>query len=101
MYEIAKGHAIKSWETGHVGHDGFNERFKDVYSSKYFTVAENCDYGNSKAMGVIMSLLIDEGIPSLGHRINILHEEMNSIGVSLQPHSEYRYNCVMDFGGAR
>ena len=101
LYEIAKGHAVKSGKTGHIGHEGFYERFEKVYGSKYYTVAENCDYGNDDALSIVMSLLIDEGIPSLGHRKNILHEEMNSIGVSLQPHSEYRHNCVMDFGGAR
>jgi len=28
----------------------------------------------------------------------MLNPEMNSIGVSIQPHKGYRYNCVMDFG---
>ena len=99
LYEIAKEHAINSGKTGHVGHKGFDKRFKNVLGKKYYTIAENCDYGNDKALDIVMSLLIDEGIPSLGHRKNILEEKMNSIGVSIRIHKTYRFNCVMDFGG--
>jgi hypothetical protein len=44
-----------------------------------------------------MDLLIDEGVPSLGHRI-ILFKPHTQIGVSIQPHKKYRWNAVLDLG---
>jgi uncharacterized protein YkwD len=62
-------------------------------------MAENCDYGNNKAFDIVMSLLIDEDVPSLGHRENILDPEYKYVGTSIQPHKRYDWNCVIDFGG--
>ncbi len=97
LYEVALGHAEKSGKSGHVGHQGFDARFKPLMK-KYNNVAENCAYGYEKAMDITIQLLIDEDVPSLGHRLNMLNPEYNSIGVSIQPHKEYQFNCVMNFG---
>lgn len=98
LFEVAKGHAIKSGKSGHVGHQGFEARFKPLMK-KYNAVAENCAYGYESAIDIALQLLVDEDIPDLGHRVNMLSKEYNSIGVSIQPHKDYRFNCVMDFGG--
>ncbi len=97
LYEVARGHATKSGQKNRVGHQEFNKRFKPLMG-KYNAVAENCDYGHSGPLDIVMSLLIDNGIESLGHRKNMLDPIYNSIGVSIQPHEGYNYNCVMDFG---
>jgi len=97
LFEAALGHAEKSGKSGHVGHEGFDARFKPLLK-KYNNVAENCAYGYEKAIDITIQLLIDEDVPSLGHRLNMLNPEYNSIGVSIQPHKEYQFNCVMDFG---
>lgn len=98
LFEIAKSHAIKSGKTGYVGHRNFNKRYDDALQ-KYRTVGENCDYGNSEPLDIVMNLLIDQGVESLGHRKNILNPEFINIGLSIQPHKEYRVNCVISFGG--
>jgi uncharacterized protein YkwD len=97
LFKAAEGHAVKSGKNGQVGHQGFDARFKPLMK-KYNSVAENCAYGFDQALDNVLQLLIDEGVPSLGHRVNILNSEFNSIGVSIQPHKGYRFNCVMDFG---
>jgi hypothetical protein len=97
LYKAAEGHAIKSGKNGQVGHQGFDARFKPLMK-KYNSVAENCAYGFDKAVDISVQLLVDKDIPSLGHRINMLNPDFNSVGVSIQPHKKYRYNCVMDFG---
>ncbi len=97
LYEIAKGHAEISGKRGTTGHQRFDKRFNPVMG-KYNSVAENCAYGYSEAMNIVLELLIDEGISSLGHRKNILNPDYNSIGVSIKNHKSYRHNCVMDFG---
>jgi uncharacterized protein YkwD len=97
LYKIAEGHAIKSGKSGHTGHQGFDARFKPVMK-KYNSVAENCAYGYDQAIDIVIRLLIDKDIKDLGHRVNMLSPEFNSIGVSIQAHKTYRFNCVMDFG---
>jgi len=97
LFEAANGHAVKSGKSGHVGHQGFDARFKPLMK-KYISVAENCAYGYDKGIDIALQLLIDKDVPKLGHRINMLNPEFNSVGVSIQPHKSYRSNCVMDFG---
>ena len=95
---IAQGHAQKSGEKGTTGHSDFKKRFEPFMGKPYNHVGENCSYGYEKAIDIVVSLLIDEGIQSLGHRNNILSPDFNSIGVAIRPHKSYRTNCVMDFG---
>ncbi len=98
LFLVAKGHATKSGKTGHVGHKDFNTRMEPLLK-RFSAVAENCDYGNSSALEIVLSLLIDEDVPSLGHRKNILNIAYTFVGVSIQNHSIYGVNCVMDFAG--
>jgi len=88
LYESAKCHAIESGESGYLGHT----RKK---CTKYF-MGECCQYGITNPLNIIISLLIDEGIPSLGHR-KICLSPYTELGVSIQPHKSYRVNTVMDF----
>lgn len=88
----AKCHAISSGLAGYVGHD----RQGDFCKEKIFFNAECCDYGNNDPLDIIMNLLIDEDVPSLGHR-DILLTDYNKVGVSIQPHKTYGYNTVIDF----
>ena len=91
LYESAHCHAVSSGERGYVGHNRKTSECKDV---KYF-FGECCQYGYDDPLKVVMALLIDEGVPSLGHR-DILLSPYNKIGVSLQPHRSYRWNAVLD-----
>ncbi len=98
LASIAAGHAEKSGRTGHVGHKDFKKRFEPVMGDPYTNVGENCSYGYDRAIDIVISLLIDEGVENLGHRLNILRPEFNSAGVAIRDHKSYRYNCVIDFG---
>ena len=96
IYGLAKEHAVWSGKRGKTGHKRFQDRAKRSKHSKF---AENAQYGDFISIDIVMDLLIDEGIQSLGHRKNILSPLYKYIGVSIQPHKVYKYNCVMDFGG--
>jgi len=88
LYESAKCHATESGESGYVGH----ERNK---CTQYFR-GECCQYGLSSAFEIITRLLIDKGVPSLGHR-RICLGGYTELGVSIQPHKSYGVNTVLDF----
>jgi uncharacterized protein YkwD len=95
---VAQEHAQRSGKKGTTGHGSFKKRFEHLMGRPYTHVGENCSYGYERAIDIVVSLLIDEGIKDLGHRKNILAPDFNSVGVALRPHKTYRVNCVMDFG---
>jgi hypothetical protein len=98
LFEMAKDHATSMGVKGMVGHTGFEKRSAKFLKNKFNGTGENCSYGHEKSIDVFMSLLIDEGVPSLGHRNNLLTSGFTAVGISIQPHKKYGSNCVMDFG---
>ena len=91
LFVSAKCHAYESGKTGYVGHD----RKKNSCKKEFY--GECCYYGLEDAFVVVISLLIDENVRSLGHRKIMLSNEYSLIGVSLQPHIDYGTNTVLDF----
>lgn len=91
-FNSAKCHALHAGATGYVGHERSTQ---ECQSKKYFN-GECCDYGNKEPLDIVMSLLIDEGVPSLGHR-DVCLSPYKKIGVSIQAHQRYGYNAVLDF----
>jgi hypothetical protein len=87
-WESAKCHAIASGESSYVGHDREN-------CVSYFW-GECCQYGPSDPLAIVLQLLIDRGVPSLGHR-SICMGSYDELGVSIQPHIGYGSNAVLDF----
>ena len=88
----AKSHAYQSGVTGYVGHE---RKTPDSRSKKHY-FGECCDYGHNDPLDIVLSLLIDEGISNLGHRVVCL-SDYAKVGVSLQPHKKYGTNAVLDF----
>jgi uncharacterized protein YkwD len=91
-FESATCHASSSGILGYVGHKRVN---RDCEKKKTYN-GECCDYGHKDPLDIVLSLLIDEGIPSLGHR-NVMLSGYSKVGVSVQPHKKYGTNAVFDF----
>jgi len=91
-FTSAKCHAYQSGISSYVGHV---RKTPDCVASKHY-YGECCDYGRTDPLEIVLSLLIDEGIPSLGHRIVCLSDYAR-IGVAIQPHRQYGTNAVLDF----
>lgn len=89
LTQIAECFQTELATSGKTGHD------RKKCSEDY--LAENCSFGKSTAKDIVLQLLIDEGIASLGHRKNILNEKYTQIGVAFGEHKKYRNCCVMDF----
>jgi len=90
-YESAFCHAVESGKNGYTGHARLNKNCED----KRHYMGECCDYGNSEPLEIVLSLLIDEGVPSFGHR-KILLGNYTKIGLSIKPHKKYETNTVID-----
>ena len=65
----------------------------------YETLGENIDFGPNDAMGVIISLTLDDGEEQRPHRENLFKEDYNKVGIACGPHQTEFQICVMDFAG--
>lgn len=82
---------------GHGGSDGSSPTSRARrHNSQCRGVGENIDYGNNTGTEIIVSLVVDDGVPDRGHRDNIFHD-YKFVGTALGPHKAYRYMCVLDF----
>ncbi|NTU58649.1 MAG: CAP domain-containing protein [Chlorobiaceae bacterium] len=99
----ARDHVLDQGPTGAIGHTGSDGSSLFTRLSRYgkweFIAGENISYGYSEARKIVVALLIDDGVPSRGHRKNLLNQRFNLVGVDIGPHQAYGHMCVMDFVG--
>ena len=87
-YKNAKCFAIEQGKAGTTGHTRIN--------CKDGNYAECCSYGMDTGKDIVLQLLIDDDVPSLGHRINCLNKAYTKIGVSVQNHVKWDTCAVLD-----
>jgi uncharacterized protein YkwD len=92
-YTSAECHAVSSGKKSYAGHKRLTKECKE----KQHYLGECCQYGYSDPLSIVMDLLIDQDVPSLGHRYICLDKDYTKIGVSMQPHKQYGTNTVLDF----
>jgi len=87
-------------QVGHAGTDGSSPFDRIKRYGSYMTAGENIDYGCSSAREIVVSLLVDDGVESRGHRKNIMNKNYTTVGVGYaDAHKVYRCMCVIDFTG--
>lgn len=89
MYRLAKCFSDETARNGIVGHTR-------IQCSSGWN-SECCSYGYSSGKSIILQLLIDDGISSLGHRRSCLSSKYYSFGPSINTHPQYQNCCVIDF----
>jgi uncharacterized protein YkwD len=76
--------------TGHTGTDGSSPSDRVC---KYVEVqgmsGENIAYGDETAQQVVVSLLIDDGVPSRGHRLNTFQKGFYKMSAFTGDHKTY------------
>lgn len=97
LHETAKSHATEFGKKGTTGHGSLKKRFAKYQEECGCIIAENCYYGKSNALNIVIELLIDEGIANLSHRNNILNRELTRTGLFIAPHKTFTRNCVIDY----
>lgn len=104
LAQAARDQAIDQANTGYSGHAGSDGSTSVSRVSRYgrwgISIGENIGYGHAQARRIVTALLIDDGVPSRGHRNNLFDPKFRFIGVAVGPHPYFGYMCVMDFAGA-
>jgi hypothetical protein len=59
--------------------------------------AENISYGHDDPFSIVAQLLVDDGVPSRGHRKNLLTPSFQRVGVAVGPHAKYGKMCTQNF----
>ncbi|MBE9602092.1 CAP domain-containing protein [Pedobacter sp. MC2016-24] len=101
LTQIARNHATDLNRNNFAGHQSSNgrsvkDRIDTVYPNK--SSAENLAFGFPTGLGNVCMLLLDKGVPDLGHRKSLLNTnlKLNRIGACIGPHPAYRYCAVID-----
>lgn len=100
LYLAAKDHASDQANTGAIGHDGSDGSTLLIRIARYGNgsyAGENISYGESNGREIVLLLLIDDGVPSRGHRDNIMKSTYTQTGVAVGPHKVYGAMCVIDY----
>lgn len=82
----------------HVGADG--SRLSDRLNRLGVwqgVIAENIGTSEDDPRQVVIQLLVDDGVPSRGHRHNLFNPELHQAGCGTAPHRDYRTVTVIDY----
>jgi uncharacterized protein YkwD len=87
-------------ETGHDRHGVDWMRIASRENARLLCCGEVIDYGTADPRSIIVDLIVDDGVPSRGHRAIIYDSThaFNAVGISVGPHQSYRSMCVIDWG---
>ena len=66
------------------------------YGTYLESLGENIDFGPNDAIGVIVSLTLDDGEEERPHRDNLFKNDYKKIGIACGPHQTEFQICVMD-----
>ncbi len=87
-----------SGQTGHRGRDGSEPSERATRRLGYRAhCGENISYGRDSAREHVIALIVDDGVKSRGHRVNIFRESYRSIGIGVGSHARYRNMTVHVF----
>ena len=84
----------------HSGSDGSRAKDRvDRYGKWHKVISENINYGLSDPREIIITMLIDDGVKSRGHRNTILSPRYSKTGVACGYHPKYKVSCVITYAG--
>ncbi len=103
LTDAARDHARDSGPSGRTGHQGTDGSWPHQRVSRhgkwFIATGENISYGWSDGLQVVIQLVVDDGVPSRGHRSNLLNPVFAVSGAGCGPHQALRHLCVVEYAG--
>lgn len=97
----ARDHAEDMGPGGGVGHMGMDDSEVSDRVSRYGKwhgkIGEVIAYGAVGARGIVIQLIIDDGVPSRAHRQTIFDPEFVFTGIAVREHAQFGTICVVTF----
>ena len=104
LYLAAASHVKDQSSTGTTGHRGTDKALIEQRVKPFGiwqgAIGENLTYGAESARERLLTWLIDDGVPSRGHRQRLLSNDYKVAGISCGPHPEYGAMCVLTLAGS-
>jgi uncharacterized protein YkwD len=92
---------VDDQQSGAMGHTGSDNSQPWDRMNRYGTwqdeVAENIAYGGYSTRGVVVQLIVDDGVPGRQHRANMFNPKYRVAGVGCGTHARLHDMCVIDF----
>lgn len=103
MCQGAKDQVADQSVSGAIGHEGSDKSFSWDRVKRYgewkTPISENISYEPGTARQIVIGFIIDDGVPSRGHRKNIFNAKYFVAGISAGKHPVYGSVCVITFAG--
>lgn len=104
LARAARAHAMdigSAGARGHAGTDGTPWRERLARFGRFTGLAgEVISFGQDEAVRVVRQLLVDDGVPDRGHRVNLLRSEFRLAGVACTTHKTMRSVCVIELASS-
>lgn len=62
-------------------------------------IAENLSFGWPSAKEIIIQMIVDDGVPSRGHRLNLMSGNYEKVGIAISKHKTFQCVCAIEFWG--
>jgi uncharacterized protein YkwD len=103
LTRAARDHVRDRGPGGGMGHKGSDGALVMQRANRYGrwnrTISENIAYGPLDARGMVAGLIIDDGVPNRGHRVNTFDPNVRLAGIACGPHRVYGRMCVIVHAG--
>ena len=99
LSNAALSHVLTQGAAGGTGHGNPWTRMARFGSYNGYA-AENIHYGKRDARGIVMALIVDDGVRGRKHRANIFSRNFRVAGVGCGPHASFGAMCVVDFASS-
>lgn len=104
LSQAARQWVLEQGPTGRIGHtgpDGSNLQSRALQQGLHQSLlGEVINYGPETPRWTVLHLLIDDGVPSRGHRNAILNPDFHVAGAAIGPHAAYGEMTVVDLADA-
>lgn len=101
LARAAEDHVLAQGPTGATGHTGpKGDRMTDRIDARGTwsgSIGEAISYGPPDARGIVVQLLIDDGVPNRGHRKALFNPAFRMAGAAVGAHARYGHMAVLDF----